>query len=187
MNIIERIKNILLSPKTEWDVINQEEETLNNIAVKYVLIIALIPSIATAIGYSNFTIEIMGQKISTNVSPISLFLKNYITSIISFYICTYVVDALASNFNSEKNINKSAQLVAYSFTASWIAGIFSLIPILSFLSIVGLYSIYLFYIGLPKLKKTPEDKILPYMLVSALVIIGINLAIGFALGKMIVF
>ncbi|KXK43442.1 MAG: hypothetical protein UZ11_BCD004000761 [Bacteroidetes bacterium OLB11] len=102
MNIIERIKNILINPKTEWDVIDQEEETLNNILVKYVLIVALIPAIAAAIGYSNFSIEVMGQKISTNVSSLSIFLKNYVTSIISFYICTYVVDALAINFNSEK-------------------------------------------------------------------------------------
>ena len=47
-------------------------------------------------------------------------------------------------------------------------------PALGFFGILGLYGIYLFYIGLPVLKKTPEDKRLVYMIVSALVIIGVS-------------
>ena len=35
----------------------------------------------------------------------------------------------------------------------------------------GLYSIYVFYLGLPVMMKTPEAKVIPYMAVSALVII----------------
>jgi hypothetical protein len=37
--------------------------------------------------------------------------------------------------------------------------------------IAALYSIYLFYLGLPVMMKTPADKVIPYMAVSAVVII----------------
>ncbi len=187
MNIIERIKNIIITPKTEWFNINQEEETLQQVFTKYVLILALIPAVASAIGYSNYNVNVMGMEIKVGGSWISLFLKSYLGSIVSFFVCTYIVDALATNFNSEKNLNKSAQLVAYSFTASWISGVFNLIPSLSVLGILGLYSIYLFYIGLPIMKKTPEDKVIFYMLISALVIIIVNIAISFVMGKFLNF
>ena len=66
----------------------------------------------------------------------------------------------------EKNIGRSAQLVAYSSTAVWVSGIFNIIPSLSILGFLGLYSIYLFYLGIPVMKKTPDDKRITYMIVS---------------------
>jgi hypothetical protein len=53
------------------------------------------------------------------------------------------------------------------------------IPALSVLIIVAaLYSIYLFYLGLPPLMKTPPDKVVPYMAVAALVTIVVALVLG---------
>lgn len=99
-------------------------------------------------------------------------LTSFITSIIMYFICTYVVDALAPTFGSEKNAGRSAQLVAYSYTAAWVAGIFYIIPSLSNLAILlGLYSLYAFYLGFPQLKKTPEDKRIGYLIASVLVVI----------------
>ena len=47
---------------------------------------------------------------------------------------------------------------AYSSTASWVAGIFTLVPGLRVLAILGLYSIYLLYLGLPVTMKAPSDR-----------------------------
>ena len=74
-------------------------------------------------------------------------------------------------------------MVAYATTASAVAGIFYILPALSFLIIVGLYSIYLFYIGLPKLKKTPEDQVVVYMIVSAVAIIVVSIVVGMILER----
>lgn len=84
----------------------------------------------------------------------------FISIIVSFYISIYVIDTLAPTFASEKNLNKSTQLVAYSNTPNWIAGLLSFIPVVGWFLIIGgwMYSIYLFYLGLGRLKKTPEDK-----------------------------
>ena len=82
---------------------------------------------------------------------------------------------------SEKNIGRSAQLVAYSSTAVWVSGIFYIIPSLGILGILGLYGIYLFYLGIPVMKKTPEDKRVIYMVVSAIVLI----VVGFVLNMIV--
>jgi len=42
-------------------------------------------------------------------------------------------------------------------------------------SIIGAcYSVYLFYVGVPKLMGTPAEKVVSYMVVSALVIIALH-------------
>jgi hypothetical protein len=53
------------------------------------------------------------------------------------------------------------------------------LPVLMPLGILaGLYSIYLFYTGLPVMMKTPESKVVPYMVVSAVVMIGLAILVG---------
>jgi hypothetical protein len=61
----------------------------------------------------------------------------------------------------------------------WIAGVLNLIPALSPLIILAaLYAIYLFYLGLPTLMGTPSGQVVPYMVVSAIVIIIVSFVLG---------
>jgi hypothetical protein len=70
-------------------------------------------------------------------------------------------------------------------TPVWIAGVLNLVPALAPLQfIAGLYAIYLFYLGLPAVLKTPTDKVIPYMLVSAVVIILVTIVIGAVVGTL---
>lgn len=173
MNLIERAKNILITPKTEWLVIDTETTTTQNILINYVLPLAII----SALG-----------KILSGIMPSVYFgsfifwgaIVGFIAIIIGFYISTYVIDMLAPSFDSEKNLGKSAQLVAYSNTPVWIAGFLSFIPVIGILlAIAGwVYSIYLFYNGLGILKKTPEDKKVVYMVVAFIVMIAITFIIS---------
>jgi hypothetical protein len=183
MPLFDRAKNILLSPKTEWLVINNETETPHSLLIKYVIPMALIPAIALFIGYGLIGFDVLVARISGINWGIEMALISFVSSITGYYVCTYVIDALAANFGSEKNIGKSAQLVAYSYTASWVAGIFSILPSLSILGLLGLYGIYLFYLGIPVLKKTPEDKRLGYMVVSALVIIVVSIVLNLIISR----
>ncbi|NTV34533.1 MAG: YIP1 family protein, partial [Deltaproteobacteria bacterium] len=50
MDILQRVKNIIMTPKTEWPVIAGEEPNIVEIFKGYVLPLALIPSIAYIIG-----------------------------------------------------------------------------------------------------------------------------------------
>jgi hypothetical protein len=100
-------------------------------------------------------------------------------------VATYVIDALAPSFSSEKNLNKSAQLVAYASTPSWVAALLMVLPSLGILGLFGLYGIYLFYIGLPVLKKTPDDKRVGYMVIAALVIIVVSWVLQWLIGMVL--
>ena len=52
MNLVERVKKILLQPKQEWAVIKGETHTVAGLYTRYVMILAAIPAIATFIGFS---------------------------------------------------------------------------------------------------------------------------------------
>ena len=99
-------------------------------------------------------------------------------SIVSVFILAFIIDALATNFGSEKNFNKSFQVAAYSATAGLVGGIFLIIPGCIILAILAsLYGLYLLYVGLPVLKKTPADKAVNYFVVVfvAAIIVWSNL------------
>jgi hypothetical protein len=49
MNLIDRAKNILLTPKTEWITIAGESATLSSLLTSYVLPMAAIPAAASVL------------------------------------------------------------------------------------------------------------------------------------------
>jgi hypothetical protein len=90
-------------------------------------------------------------------------------------IVHHVLDFLAPNFGSQKNFGRAVQLVAYSYTPSWVAGIFYIIPALGILALLaGLYGLYLLYLGLPQIMKTPDDKVVIYLVVTIVAVIIVS-------------
>jgi hypothetical protein len=173
MNLIERAKNMLSIPKTEWLLIESETSTPQFLLTNYVLPMAIISSIGKILS------GLVWAGIFTSYF-IWAAIIGFVSIIISFYISIYVIDMLAPGFSSEKNLNKSAQLVAYSNTPNWIAGLLSFIPFIGWLLVIAgwVYSIYLFYTGLGPLKKTPEDKKIVYMVVAIIIMIVVGFIIS---------
>lgn len=175
MNIIERAKNILFTPKTEWQVIKTETATPQSLLTGYVLPLAIIPVVVALLN------GVLWWSVRYGIIMAILSL---VMAIVSYYISIYVTDGFAPSFQSEKNLNKSAQLVAYSYTANAVASILGFIPGINIIvSLAGaFYAAYLMYLGTGPLKSTPEDKKVLYVLV----IIAIQFVIGLILGALVV-
>ena len=176
-----RVTNILKYPKREWPVIAAEPTTVEKLYSSYIVPLAAIPAIATFIGYSivGLSLPFVGTiRVGIVRGLISAFVS-YVVSLVAIYVAAMVVDWLAPRFESTRNQLQALKLVAYSYTASWVASVVMVIPALGMLSIIGgLYSIYLFYVGLPVMMKTPESKVVPYMLVSAVAVIFIGMILA---------
>ncbi len=178
MNLIDRAKNILLTPKTEWVTIAGESATLSSLLTSYVLPLAAIPAVASVL-----SIMVLGMGVGIRFIVMSALIA-YAIHIISFVVTAYVADMLASNFKSEKDLNKSAQLVAYSATASWVASILAIIPGVGMLSSLAgaIYAIYLLYLGVGPVKKTPDDQRVIYVVIICVVLIVASMVLGAVLG-----
>jgi Yip1-like protein len=180
MNLVERVKRILLSPRTEWEVIDAEPTTPAELYTRYIAPLAAIGPIAQLIGYSVFGISVpfMGTYRVPIGSAITSAIVTYILTLLGTYVLALIIDALAPTFNGQRRQIQALKVAAYSSTASWVAGIFALIPGVRLLSILGLYSLYLLYLGLPVLMKSPREKALGYTVVVILAAIVLFMIIG---------
>ena len=180
MNLVDRVKRILLSPKTEWEVIDAEPATLAELYTRYIMPLAAIGPLAHLIGYSVFGISVpfIGTYRVPIGTAITQALVTYILTLAGTYVLALIIDALAPTFNGQRSQIQSLKLAAYSLTASWVAGIFALIPGLRILTLLGIYSLYLLYLGLPVLMKTPREKAASYTAVVILAAIVLSIVIG---------
>jgi len=177
--IFVRAKAILTRPATEWLVIDQETPPINMLFTGYILPLAAIPPAcrflhSVLFGYGIFGFSYRPSFFGSLVSAIG----SYLLSIVMLVILALLIEALAPTFLGQKNRLQAFKLVAYSATASWLAGIFELIPGLGLLSLLGLYSFYLFYTGLPVLMKSPQQKTIPYIAVIILAGVVLSLLIS---------
>lgn len=183
MNLIERVKSIITSPKTEWEVINSEPDTVNNIFMKYILPLAAVGAVASFIGYGLIGTSVLGFEIKGMDWGLKQAITYFAGVVVGYFVTTYVVDALAPSFNSEKNLNKSAQLVAYSYTPSLVGAVLAVLPSLYIIgALFGLYGLYLMYLGIGPMKKTPDDKKIVYIAISIVVLIVAFFVVGLILG-----
>jgi len=168
MNLVDRAKNIMFSSKTEWDAVANEEPNIQQILLSYVLPLALIPTIAVIIGWG-----VVGMFGFTSFTyGIAMGLVQILGAFITVLLASFVIDALAGSFGSHKNLGRAVQLVAFSMTPVWVAGILNILPTIGWLAgLVGLYGLYLMYLGLTPLMKTPEDKRVGYLVVSIIILL----------------
>jgi hypothetical protein len=158
MQLIERAKAILLTPQTEWQVIEQEPGALTDLFGPYVATLAAIPAVARFIGHS----LIGGYE--PMLPGLLRTLIAYAATFTVVYVIAGVIDLLARSFGTQKNFPNALKLSIYSHTPVWLAGVFLLIPGLNFLMLLGLYGGYLLWTGLPPLMRTPKEKALSYAL-----------------------
>jgi len=177
MNLVERVKAILLTPKTEWAVIEGESGDAQYLFTNYVAILAAIPAACALLGYS---IAGLG---AGHALIFAIF--SYVIYCIVWYVGALVIDALAPTFGARKSLPDALKVAAYSSTALWVAGIFLLIPKLLLLNILGLYSIYLLWLGLPVLMKAPQDRVTGYTAAAVIAIVVIMFVIAAILGMII--
>jgi hypothetical protein len=181
--IINRAKNILLTPKNIWPLLATERAPHAQVLNSWVLPLAVLSSLAALIGYGIVGYSADGVRIVSMKSGFIHALLQLLTTIGGAYITALVINTLAEKFSSEKNLDQSFALVAYAYTPAWLGGIFQIIPALSFIGLLaGLYGLYLLYIGLPFMLKTPQEKNTSYFVVAMLCTIGVYIAISIVLG-----
>jgi hypothetical protein len=181
MNLFERVKAILLQPKSEWSVIEREPGDTGHLFTNYVAILAAIPPVCTFIGTS---IIGLGPFRLGIVSGLLHAVFVYVLTLIGVFVVAYIIDFLAGVFDGQKNLGNAMKVSAYAPTAAWIVGVFNIIPALAILSILGLYSLYLLHTGIAALIKPPASKALVYTIAVVVCVIVIWIVIFGALAAL---
>ncbi len=184
--LVDRVKNIILSPKAEWERIAAEPFDLQKLYVGYVIPLAALAAVCGFIGMS--IIGVSGFGISYRVPIVAGVVQAIVQVVLGaamVYVMALVTNALAPNFGSQPDVERAHKLAAYGCTAGFLAGVFAILPPLALLGLVGLYSLYLIYVGLPVMMKTPQDKVIGYVVVIVLVTIVIGVVLNLVLGTIL--
>jgi hypothetical protein len=186
MNLVERIKRVCLSPKTEWPAIADEPAETSSLITGYVLPLAIASAVAGFIGGS--IVGTTALFTGTYRVPITAGLVGAVMAIalsVAFvFVLSLIINALAPTFGAPKDSARSLKVAVYSMTPAFVAGVLQIIPALAVLGILGgLYGIYLMYLGLPRVMRCAEDKAPAYtavVVVCAFVVGVIGVSIGAA-------
>jgi len=170
----QRVKNILFSPAEEWDRIEAEPATAKDLYLRYACILAAIGPIARLIGGQvfgrrGFFLIVHPPLLRSIVSAV----VDYGLNLAGVFVLALAIDAMAPSFGGTRNRLQALKLAVYAWTAGWIFAAFQLAPPVSGLSIIGVYSFYLLYLGLPKLMKPAGDKAVIYAVLSIVVALAI--------------
>lgn len=176
MRVYERVKNILLAPREAFPILKTEIANVMQIYREYVLLVAALPAVGIILKFGGFWS--FGYRLR-------LALMSYLLSLLTFYISAFIVDALAEKFGSTKDINNAFKLVAYAATGSMVGQFFTFLGwVGTLLGFAGLlYSIYLFYIGLPVFMDTPKERVFTYMVAVLVVSFVVYLILGAIFGS----
>ena len=164
--LFARAINILMRPKAEWDVIAGEHATTQSLFLGYAAILAILPAAARIVSGLMPHCFLSVCYTSNPVFVVISGIVYYVISLASVFVIGLIIDALAPSFGGEKGQIQAMKVAVYSWTAAWLSGIFLIIPWVGpLLTLVGLYSLYLLYLGLGQVMKSPGDKSVVYTIV----------------------
>jgi hypothetical protein len=172
MDIIERIRNLLLRPHRAWPEIAAEDDATLAPQLFYV-------SVLGAIGPVALLVKSMG-------GAVFLAVFSYTFTFFEVYMLAQTVDVLTPWFGGQRNFPQSLKLIAYSLTAWWIGDLsqFAGLPTVAVLAIdfvTAAYCVYTFRFGVATLNKAVPQKALAFALLIAVCMALLSIVLESAL------
>ncbi len=184
--IINTAKQFIVSPKSEWEVAKEDNNTAHQHVMRYVLPLALISAVAIFIGVGLIGYRVLGYRVQSVSGGLAQAIISLASILIGVYLSGFVIHKLAPTFNTTVTLDKAVKLVGFSYTAILLAGVLNIFPPLAFFTFLGgLYSLYILYIGFKPMTNVSDEKSSSYFIVSLLVIVGVYIVIGVILAGIV--
>jgi len=167
--LAERVRDLMTSPRAEWNAIAAEPVRAGDIWLGYVVPLALIGPIALAVAEVVFgsAFPLVGVVKATLVNGIAAALLAFAFSLVQVAVLAWAVCAIAPKFQAVPDRLAALQVVAYSMTPLWLAGIVHLVPVLAFAWIfAAVYTFILCVFGLRALMRCTPPQALAYALAT---------------------
>ena len=181
--LLSRVKNIVLSPKTEWPAIAPEPTTAPQLYVGYVVPLALLAALMSFLRMSVLGVNsAFGSSFRMPISSgLTYTVMMFVSALFGVFVVALIINALTPTFSGTKDQRQALKVAAYSLTPAMLSSVLALSPILATLLqlLAGLYGIYVLYLGLPLLMRSPQEKAFGYTasVVICTILVGIVFAV----------
>jgi hypothetical protein len=185
MNLVDRAKQICVTPKSEWAVIAGEQDSNQQVISGYVIPLAGVSALAAFVGGSlvGRTLPFIGTFRVPIVTGLVGAVLSVVMAVVGVMIVGAIANALAPRFGAVPDSAKAFKVAAYSFTPAWVAGVLQILPALGALAILGgLYGIYLLYLGLQRVMQSPSDRAAGYTALVVVCAIVVSIVAGTIVG-----
>jgi hypothetical protein len=187
--IIDRIKNIVLNPKLEWPVIAAEPTSTPQLYTGYVMPLAAFAALMSFLHMSviGFRVPFAGVMRTPVASGLEYALLSFGYGLVGLFLVGLIINALAPTFAGSSDRRQALKVAAYCFTPAWLSSVLALSPVLpTLLQWTALfYGIYVLYLGLPVLMRSPRQRAFGYTvtvvlctLLLGVVFMGISVVVG---------
>jgi hypothetical protein len=198
-SLIARVKNMILTPKTEWPVVEREPTSIGQLYMTYVAPLALLAAVLAFIHVSLIGVHLpFGGTIR---QPFSIGLTSLVMTLVGAFmgllIVGFIINVLAPTFDGVRDMRQAVKTAAYAFTPAWVGAVFGLLPAFSTLLQLAadVYAIYVLYLGLPIMMRGKQEKAAGYTasvvvctiilgFVIGAVMAGVGIATGGALARL---
>ena len=188
MDLKTRATNMLTTPSQEWRVIATEATTPSELMTSYAAPLSAIPAVCSFIGMTvvGMSAPLVGTVRVGAARSLSNAIVSWVLGLAGIYLAAIVIEKLAPTFQSRGGTVQALKLVVYASTPVWVAGVLNLVPgaLAALVLLAALYAIYVFDLGLPILMHTPSDKVIPYMLIAAIVMVVVFVVVGAITGAL---
>ena len=187
MNLVERARNIMMTPRTEWEAVAADPTPTQGLVTGYVLPLAALAAVAGFISSAliGTTLPFTGATFRMPIGwAIGMLIYQLVMSVVAVFVLGFIIDLLAPSFGGTKNFNQAIKVAAYSYTAGWLGAVLGIIPWVGWLLalLVSLYGFYLLFLGLPRVMKNPPEKSIGYTIVVVIVAIVVGFVISAVAG-----
>jgi len=180
--LVERVKNILLAPKTEWPVIAAESTSITQLYKGYFIPLAALAALMSFIRLSVIGISLpFGETLRTPFfSGLAYAVLSFVFGLVGLYLVGLIINGLAPTFGGIRDQRQALKTAAYAFTPAALSSVLAMLPAFATLLqlAAGLYGIYLLYLGLPCLMRNPREKATGYT--AAVVVCTILVGVVFS-------
>lgn len=174
--MLQHSLGLLFRPQEEWQAIANDKDSMTGTILFHLMPMALLPAIAwfygaTAVGWKIVTDEPIRMTVGS-VAPIAILF--WLGMIGGTLFIGGLMHWMATTYGATPSPARSVRLATYTATPLFIAGLAGFFPILWLDMLLGVaagcYTIYLLYLGIPRMMDIPEER--GYLFASAALGVG---------------
>jgi hypothetical protein len=175
--LYHKITGIIMNPYKAWEAISNENGSIKNVRYSFFFPLIILVALSALLGSLIF--------INSSLSPVYSVLVG-IKYFILFYLVIYgsamVFSEITKALDLGKDFMLSFKMMNYSIAPFLLCQIMSrLFESLIFINILGLYGLYIFWLGAEKMLNPPEHKKMPMLVATFIVVTGLFIGINFFL------
>jgi len=178
--LYHRTKYFIMNPGKAWEVVHREERPMKFVRGSFFLPLIILVSISAFLG-SMFFINTTLKPMYSVLTAVNTFLFLYL----GVYGSAFAVREITKAMDLGHDFLVAFKLVAYSMAPIFLSLTVSrLFESLLFINVLGLYGLYIFWVGMEVMVNPPDHKKLPMIIASVVSMLIIFFLLQIILSKL---